>query len=219
MLLLLINFIFMKIKIDILLDTVYNLMKDGTKPLISTFTTEMVKFFIDIHVGQNDDTPFPDYMISYFTDFIKVVGFVLNGNVNTDDFNYLLVSSNRNSAKVRKFYANRVGKVIKNKDTSCISYHWNDAGLALEYLITESLHNIIAFIQFINVLHRVVVDKYWATVSVPNPKPHYIPDSIIPKIVIPGIGQLTGAVNFFAKRVATTDKKNILIFHVKYTVY
>src|SRR5204862_4146080 len=101
-------------------------------PLISTFTTEMIKFFIDIHVGQNDDdTPFPDYMISYFTNFVKVVGFVRNGNVNADNFNYLLMSGNRDAAKVRKFYANRVSQVKKNKDTSCIAYHWNDAGLAL----------------------------------------------------------------------------------------
>lgn len=198
-------------KIDALLNTVYNLVKDGTKPLISTFTKEMVKFFIDVHVGKNDDdTPFPDYMVSYFTNFVKVVGFVRNGNVNTNDFNYLLTDGRRDAVKVRKFYENRAKQVIKNKDTSCIAYHWNDSGLALESLITESLHNIIAFIQFINVLHRVAVDKYWATVSVSVPKPHYIPDSVIPKIIIPGIGQLTGPVNFFAKRAETNDKKEHL---------
>jgi len=204
-----------EVKTDALLDDVYNLIKDGTRPVISTFIEKMVRYFVDVHIGtDNGIDNIPQHVIDYFTNFVTVVGFVRNGNVDETEYNTMLLEGNKQAPQIYDHYRNRINKVIRNKETDTIAYHWNDGGLALESAVTESLHNIIAFVQFINTLHRTIVDKFRALN--PGPQPSYVPASTIPTIALPigpggSLVPFTGPVNFFARYLeAGNDRKQHL---------
>lgn len=151
-------------KIDNLLNTVYSRISVNNQPVVSTFRELLVKFFLDIHVGTNEH---PQFVIDYFTTFIDIIGFISNPKINLDE---RLLFCSRLVNDVRAYLRERIINVIKTGDDNTLSFHWNEAGMPIETMFTESLHNIIAFTQYVNTFYRCVVDRFWKlTPPIPAP--------------------------------------------------
>ncbi len=120
------------------------------KPLTSSFQENVVLFFLNIHIGTQD---FPEYVIKYFSDFIKFVGI---GDPANPERAELLMYGNTTAPSIFEYFREKNIEVLANADTSCIAYWWSQAGLSSDALVFECVHNIVAFSQFSNVLYSVV---------------------------------------------------------------
>jgi len=190
-----------------LINTVYTAVVSNGAPIVSTFREALVEFFVAIHTGVDD---YPDFVIRYFSLFIDVIGFISNPNI---DIVPWLLEGRSLEPKIREYYAERTNIVLTTEDKTTFVFWWNQAGLAIPSLVTESLHNIIAFAQFVNTFYKTVVDKVWAASpppydpSDPDNIPCWFPKTIIPFIPLPGPAApySIGPVDFFAKYGAETD--------------
>lgn len=129
------------------------------KPLISSFQENLVLFFLRIHIGNQD---YPDYVIRWFSDFIKFIGI---GDPSNPERAQLLMYGNTTSPLIFEYFRLKNIEVISNKDESTIAYWWHQAGLSSKALVFECVHNIVAFSQFSNVIYSVV----YATLHPINP--------------------------------------------------
>jgi len=120
------------------------------KPLTSSFEANVVLFFLTMHIGYQD---FPDYIIKYFSDFIKFVGI---GDPTNPERAELLMYGNTTAPSVFEYFREKNIEVNANADKSCIAFWWSQAGLSSDALVFECVHNIVAFSQFTNVLYSVV---------------------------------------------------------------
>lgn len=120
------------------------------KPLTSSFQENLVLFFLRMHIGNQD---YPDYVIKWFSDFIKFVGIGDPANVERAQ---LLMYGNTTSPLIFDYFKEKNIEVISNSDETCIAYWWSQAGLSAEALVFECVHNIVAFSQFSNVIFSTV---------------------------------------------------------------
>lgn len=130
--------------------TSYSEVTVNRLPLVSSFEKNVVLFFLKLHIGVHQ---FPQYVIDYFTNFIRFVGI---GDPNNAERNNLLMEGYLNASRVFDYFKEKATEAIGNNDTSTIAYWWNLSGLPLEALLFESVHNIVAFSQFNNVLYSVI---------------------------------------------------------------
>jgi hypothetical protein len=175
-------------KIRSMINEVFTATVSGGLPVLSTFKQSLVKFFISIHTGQD---AYPEFILRYFTMFIDVIGFIGQPKV-SDQLRLWLLEGRRLQPLVRKYYAERTDRVLAEGDQSTFVFWWHQIGLAIPSLITESLHNIVAFTQFINTFYRIIVDKVWAGAVPPydpnDPQsiPCWFPPTLIPFIPLEG---------------------------------
>lgn len=120
------------------------------KPLTSSFQANVVLFFLTMHIGYQD---YPDYVIKWFSDFIKFVGI---GDPSNPERAELLMYGNTTAPSIFEYFREKNIEVVANADKSTIAYWWAQAGLSAEALVFECVHNIVAFSQFSNVLYSVV---------------------------------------------------------------
>lgn len=175
-------------KMDTFLNKVYALITTYQKPVLSSFRSELIKFFLNVHVGEDD---YPQYVIDYFSRFEDNIASAQPqtdlGAIHVAE-EYLAVES------VKAYFAAKNTEVQAKQDKTCLLYYWNKAGLHPDGLVMEAVHNIQAFAQYTNVLYLVIMDKLSGTV-IPNTPPS------------------TVTYDFFAKYAAVTtdaDKLNVV---------
>ena len=137
-------------KIEAFVNTSFSDISTYGKPLVSSFEENLVLFFLRIHIGNQD---YPDYVIKWFSDFVKFVGI---GDPSNPERAQLLMYGNTTSPLIFEYFRLKNIEVISNADKSCIAYWWNQAGLSSKALVFECVHNIVAFSQFTNVIFSVV---------------------------------------------------------------
>ncbi|MCL5273028.1 MAG: hypothetical protein M1486_07000, partial [Gammaproteobacteria bacterium] len=151
-------------KIDSFLNEVYLLVTNypNTRPVLSTFKESLVRFFLAMHVGYDD---YPEYVIKYFTIFTDAVGL----GIPTDpEFIPALIYCRENIDCVNKYFEKRNKIVIQTSDNTSILYYWHLSGLPPAAIISEAVHNIIAFNQFLNVLFLAIRDQYGIGTVIPK---------------------------------------------------
>ena len=208
-------------KIDNMLNEAYTKFTVNHEPVLSAFKDVLIRFFLAIHVGIDD---YPAEIIEYFRTFIDIVGF---GDPNRPGRDAAMIRGNTLAPTVKEYFRQRSIIVVRDKDASTLIYHWDAAGLPIESLMIEGVHNIIAFSQFNNTLYRLIADKLWADPAhpynfpppqpappgLPPPRgdiPYWYPYPPIP-INIPQLG--VGPVDFFAKLTAAPpgpDRLNVV---------
>jgi len=99
------------------------------RPLLSSFKTEVINFFLDIHVGVNEH---PQIVIDYFWAFGEFWG-KLDWTLPS------LYTSHIHYDTVFEYLKERANVVINTGDTSTITYWWHKAGLVSENLFFEML--------------------------------------------------------------------------------
>jgi hypothetical protein len=139
------------------LNRVYADVTTYKKPLLSAFKTALVDYLIDIHVGV---ATHPEEVKTYFSEFIEFIGV---GSPIAAGRNARVLLGKRLTPFVRAYFTERNAVVIANQDASSIIYYWHIAGLAPEGLVMETIHNAIAFEQFLNILFKLVIDKISGT--------------------------------------------------------
>ena len=120
------------------------------KPFTSSFQSNVIQFFLRIHIGDQD---FPERIVKYFKEFVEFVGI---GTPFDPTINDKLLFGNLTSPEVFEYFRVKNIEVNANADKSCIAYWWAQAGLSSESLVFECVHNIVAFSQFTNTLYSIV---------------------------------------------------------------
>lgn len=197
-------------KIDALVNRFYNKVSANAQPVHSAFKQELVLFFLSIHLGEDE---FPAYVVEYFASFIDCIGYLGNPVSNP-----ILLRGRLLEPSVRKYVLERANKVVQSNDKSTFVFWWNLAGMSMEALVTESLHNIVAFIQFANVLNRLVVDAYYfRTQRIASEKKAWEPDPVTLVLPIPTMGGRPFSFDFFQKyKAATTPAQRLNVVREVY---
>lgn len=160
-------------KIQLFINTAFDDVTTYGLPLISSFQKNLILFFLRIHVGGQD---FPDYVIRYFSEFVDFIGSnTISPDPNNPKFikgNQQLLFGNMTAPCIFEYFRQKNIEVNANKDETTLMYWWAQAGLSSESLVTEVVHNIIAFSQFTNVIFSTV----WVVLNPNNPlNPQLLP--------------------------------------------
>lgn len=120
---------------------VYDSWVINKAPMLSTFQSRLVDFFLDIHLGTADH---PAVVRQYFADFLYFV--------TTTDTNAVsairVMTLHMNAQCVREYFRERMAVIIATTATDTIPWNWLQAGMPIETTVLEAIHNIIAFGQF-----------------------------------------------------------------------
>ena len=179
-------------KMDSMLNEVYTAITVNRKPFLSTFKEALIRFFLDIHVGEDE---YPEVVLEYFRLFMQIIGF---GDPTRPGRNEAMIFGNTHVKEVKEYFAQRLVKIIQDGDDTTYLYYWHLAGLPKDSILIEAVHNIVAFSQYANTMYRLIADKIWATTAPPNPipppptpfpgpQPYWWPICPIPVINIPAI--------------------------------
>lgn len=139
------------------LNRVYSDVTTYNKPLMSSFKVALIDYLLDLHVGVADH---PVEAKDFFDEFITFLG--VGSPIAAGRDERVLLGRSYMPA-VRAYFASRNSIIIKEKDSSSIIYYWHLAGLSPEGLVMETVHNAIAFSQFLHTLYKLVVDKMVGT--------------------------------------------------------
>lgn len=142
-------------KIESFVNNAFSAVSTYGKPLTSSFSENLVLFFLDMHIGGGGDC-YPDFVIKWFSDFVKFVGI---GNPTNPERKQLLMYGNTTSPRIFDYFREKNCEVIAKADESTIAYWWHLAGLSSDALVFECVHNIVAFSQFTNVIYMTVYSK------------------------------------------------------------
>jgi hypothetical protein len=153
-------------KFDVFFNEVYTTITNYHKPVLSVFKEALVKFFLAMHIGYDD---YPDYVIEYFTKFTDAVGLGIPTN---PEFKKSVIFCNLTIKCVSEYFFKRYNIIRQTNDKTTLLYYWNLAGLPKESIISEALHNIIAFNQFLNVFYLMIRDQYGPGTVVPTGLPN-----------------------------------------------
>lgn len=155
-------------KIDVFLNETVANFTTYSRPVLSSFKTSLINFFLAIHVGYDQ---YPEYVFKYFELFVDIIGF---GDPNRAGRDEAMLYGHNTVPAVREYFAKRNEIIKQTSDKTTLLYYWHQAGLDPEGLVMEAIHNIIAFSQFNNTLFLLIRDKVQGT---PNPLP--------PSLVLP----------------------------------
>ena len=131
-------------------NTSYTEVVTSRLPFTSSFRNNVTLFFLDIHVGFYE---YPDWVLEYFNGFTEAVGI---GDPNNPRFFDLITRGNYLASRVFDYFQEKVSIAIQNHDKSCIAYWFSKAGMSPRALLSESVHNIVAFSQFSNTLYSIL---------------------------------------------------------------
>lgn len=160
-------------------------------PVLSSFQASLIEWFLALHVGYDQ---YPDYVINYFTGFLNIIGI---GDPTNPVQNQIEIYGNSVVNQVKAYFQAQITKVIQNEDKTCFTYWWNLAGMPIESMMIEAVHNIFAFSQYNNITYIAIREILQGTPNQLDP-PNYIP---------------AGAYNWFGKINAVTsesDKINVV---------
>lgn len=124
------------------------------EPFVSSFQRNTVLFFLRMHLGSQE---YPDYVINYFSKFVELIG-----DLNPDSPTRLnqALYGNLNIKDVLDYFKKVVATL---DDESTLVYWWKLSGMPDDSLVTEAVHDIIAFSQFTNTLYQIIYT------SIPDP--------------------------------------------------
>lgn len=141
-------------KMDDFLDMICDQIQDN--PVLSTCYHGLIRFFLDLHLG--DSNP-PDYVIKYFEYFCEIFSFDFLHQPSNHRRNNLLMYGWTHVDAIIQYIDDRL-KVI---EPSCVAYWWMEAGLPHTRVISEALHNMVAFLQFLHIIYLLIQDKVKGT--------------------------------------------------------
>lgn len=167
-----------KPKIEKFLNNVYSEITIFSRPVLSSFQKELVLFMLNLHFGTDE---YPEYVVTYFQYFIEIVGAGAADNpraLTNCDWVRKMVYGYQTTPRVREYIRQRSVVVEQNQDDTSIIFYWQQAGMPVEQILTEAIHNIIAFNQFTNLMFLLVVDRINGTPVPPNPPAPPVPPII-----------------------------------------
>lgn len=145
-------------KINNFVNKLHTAFTSNAQPVLSTFKRELVLFFLDIHLGAVDH---PDFVFEYFDNFLTITALISNPPFEDYLREIFLVGKNM-VPKVREYFLERIIAIQNQQDKSTFVFWWTLAGLPGESLVTEALHNIVAFSQFTNTIFKLATSQVWA---------------------------------------------------------
>lgn len=204
--------------IDDMCNEVYTKITILKEPAISSFKSSCIKFFLRMHLGVDK---YPEFVLEYFRKLSDIIGF---GDPNRPgrDADYLYGAAVVD--QVKTYVADRYYIVRQDQNKSCIVYWWGVAGLPLESLLIEAVHNWIAFLQYSNTFFRAITDKIWATDGLATyglpPGTTTAPPFWYPRAPVPiYVAGAAGPVDFFKKMtLATNDSDQLNVVREMYRI-
>lgn len=173
-----------KSKVDNFLNKVYLDITAYKKPVLGSFQATLIRFFLDVHLGSDD---YPESVIKYFQYFMDITGTV-DRNLDNCEWVKKMIYGHTTAPEIEKYINERLEVVLENKDDTSIIYYWSQAGLSTQSILTEALHNMIAFNQFTNILYLLIFDRINGTIIPPLP-----PNPPVPPIMYNFVEKYTAA--------------------------
>lgn len=136
-------------RIRVFVDNLYNSWVISRLPILSTFKDRLIDFFLDIHLGTADHPPF---VKDYFSDFLIFIS-VTDSNA---DAAVRIMKGHMNSKCVREYVRSRIAVIRQATLTDTMTWNWIQAGMPIETVTIEAMHNIVAFSQFDNTIHLII---------------------------------------------------------------
>lgn len=130
----------------------YNSWVINKLPILSTFKDRLVVFFLDIHLGTNNH---PAFVKEYFSDFLFFVSTVDTNAVSAER----TMKGHMNTKCVREYIQDRIALVASETMTNTITWHWLRAGMNVESVAMEAIHNIVAFAQFDHTIQLLITQS------------------------------------------------------------
>lgn len=120
------------------------------KPFISSFSKNLIEFFLRMHLGSHQ---FPQYVIDFFVKFATLIS--VSNEVTTELLEITLYGNLKHN-QVRDYFREKTHEAIKIEDQASLVYWWSIDGMSIDSLVSEALHNIIAFNQFTNTMYQII---------------------------------------------------------------
>lgn len=158
-----------KSKIDQFLNKFYLDITSYKKPVLSAFQDDLIRFFLNVHLGYDN---YPEFMITYFKRFIEITG-TIDRTLDNCPWVDKMIYGYITTPQVEEYINNQLKIIIDNQDDTCILYYWYQAGLAVQAILTECLHNMVALNQYTNTLFLMIVDRISGTVTPGGPTISY----------------------------------------------
>lgn len=148
-------------KIKRFASNLYNSFVINKLPLLSTFNSALIHFFLDIHLGNAN---YPPFIVDYFSDFLVFIS-VTDSNADAAIRN---MRGHMNSKCVREYVQDRITKIISESMTDTMTWNWIQAGMPIESVTIEAMHNIVAFSQFNNIMQLLVTQTISPSTTTPG---------------------------------------------------
>lgn len=148
-------------KIKTFVANLYNSMIINRLPVLSTFNARLIDFFLDIHLGTANH---PTFVKEYFSDFLIFIS-VTDSNADAAVRN---MKGHMNSKCVREYVQTRIAIIMTESMTDTMTWNWIQAGMPIESVTIECMHNIVAFSQFDNIMQLLVTQAINATATTPG---------------------------------------------------
>ena len=121
-------------------------------PVLSTFKARLIDFFLDIHLGK---AKHPRFVKEYFSDFLFFISVTDPNPLHS----IRVMKGHMNSRCVREYFEERSTVIVDDTLTNTITWNWIQAGMPIETVMIEAIHNIVAFSQYDNVIHLLVTQS------------------------------------------------------------
>lgn len=129
-------------------------------PILSTFKNRLIIFFLDIHLGT---TTHPKFVVDYFDDFL----FFVSVTDTNEQSAIRIMKAHMNNKCVREYVRTRIDIVVANTQTDTFAWNWIQAGMPVETVLIEAIHNIVAFAQYNNVVQLMVNQSLFPAATPP----------------------------------------------------
>lgn len=136
-------------RVLIFVNNVYESWVVHRLPVLSSFRSHLIDFFLDIHLG---NAAHPDFVKAYFNDYLAFIATV-DSNAEARE---RTLRARLNNQCVRDYFESRILDVIDEAKTDTITYHWFTSGMHLEKVITEAVYNIVWFGPLVNAVNLMV---------------------------------------------------------------
>ena len=140
-----------------------DITQDG-KPLMSSFYQHNLELYFDLHL--DGPTGHPEYVTEYVELFMQLLHVDGDNYVQTrrDDWTRLTCLV----PYVEDYFAERRQHILENNIQSTFVYWWDDAGIPVESVLFEAVHNILAWGQFAAALFQVLRAKLEGYIAIEN---------------------------------------------------
>lgn len=141
------------------IESVYHSSVVSKQPFLSAVDDALMEFFLNVHLGVDNH---PKFVKDWFYNFSAVTADLNPNKLYTPTPAQMKVKTTRliymyhNAECVRSYFEERINIIERDGDTCTLIKHWMAAGMSKEKTLTEAMHNIVAYRQFINMFRLIV---------------------------------------------------------------
>ena len=150
-------------KIDAAIDRFYEDIVTLEQPILSSWYDRVFELYLDLHL---DGTEHPDFVLDFVRRFSRLMGIGVREveQVGRED----LIAGLCLHPQVEEYFEVRRQYIMDNGIETTFLYWWQTAGLPRESVLSEGIHNILAWGQLVNILFLVIRARLQGYTTIEN---------------------------------------------------